>query len=151
METVLAVVIVGAIGFIGWYVLSALHNTNSAYSTATKTSTSKSPKFAVNAVATGSATLSGVITEGPTSPTTQAGTSNSAPVANHLVQALDAQGRVAASNKTSTQGNYLFHLKPGAYTLVLVPAIGPGSLQNNTVQVKAGANTFNLSVDTGIR
>lgn len=45
VETLLVVVIIGLIGFVGWYVYHAMKNTNSAYKAATTTSNSASPKF----------------------------------------------------------------------------------------------------------
>ena len=45
VETLLIVVIIGLIGFVGWYVYHAMKNTNSAYKAATTTSNTASPKF----------------------------------------------------------------------------------------------------------
>ena len=45
VETILAVVILCAIGAIGWYVHKSLTGTNNTYNSATKTSSNSSPKF----------------------------------------------------------------------------------------------------------
>lgn len=45
VETLLIIVIVALIGFVGWYVYRAMKNTNNAYNTATNTSNSTAPKF----------------------------------------------------------------------------------------------------------
>lgn len=151
VEAVLVIVIVGAIGFVGWYVYHSLRTTNNAYNAATKTSNSATPQFHTKKTDNGLATLTGTIAEGPITPTVQSGNSGTAAVANHALQAKDAQGKIVASTKSDAQGKYTLHVLPGSYTLVLVPQIGPGPLTNNTVQVKAGTNTYNLTADTGIR
>lgn len=151
VEVLLVLVIIGATGYLGWYVARSLQNINNAYSSATKTSNSASPRFSAKPADKNLAVLSGTVTEGPTSPVSQAGNSGSAPVANHLIQAENSQNKVIASTKTSAQGKYTLHLPPGNYILVLVPQIGLGTPSNNSVQVASGTNTFNLSVDTGIR
>ena len=148
---VLVIVIVAAIGAMGWYVYQSLHNMNTTYNAATSTSTKSGPKFSSKKSATGTAVLSGVVTEGPTSPVEQSGTPSDAPVTNHIVQAKNTKGIAVTSTKTDSQGKYTLHLIPGIYTLVLVPKVGLADPSNNTVQVKPGANTLDLSLDTGIR
>lgn len=148
---ILILVIAAAVGAMGWYVYRSLQNMNATYGSATTTSNQAGPKFSSKAAGKNTATLSGVITEGPTSPLSQAGTPSDAPVANHVVQARNAGGKTIASTKTNDQGKYTLHLAPGSYSLVLVPKVGLADPTNNTVQVKPGVNTLNLSVDTGIR
>lgn len=45
VESLLIVVIIALISFVGWYVYHAMKNTNNTYNSATKTSNSNSPKF----------------------------------------------------------------------------------------------------------
>jgi len=151
VEVLLIIVIVGAVGSIGWYVDRSLRSTDRAYSSATRISNNASPKFTHKTTSEDMATLSGTVTESPTSPLAQPGNSGTAAVANHAIQAENAKNKVVASTKTDAQGKYTLHVPPGLYTLVLVPQIGPSAPADNTVQVTLGANTFNLSVDTGIR
>jgi hypothetical protein len=97
------------------------------------------------------ATLAGTVTEGPTTPVCVSTVPCERPVANHTIEAINSTGSVVATNETSSSGQYSFHLEPGRYTLVLVPKIGLPGTPNDQVDVKAGANTFNLSVDTGLK
>lgn len=97
------------------------------------------------------ATLSGTVTEGPTTPVCTDSTPCSSPAINHIVQALDPNGSVIASATTNSNGEYVLHLRPGHYALKVVPQIGVGSTQEKNLDVIAGDNTFNISIDTGIR
>ncbi len=56
VETLLVVIIIALIGFVGWYVYHAMKNTNNAYNSATKTSSSKTPKFGTKNKSTASST-----------------------------------------------------------------------------------------------
>ncbi|SRR5258708_1038943 len=95
--------------------------------------------------------LEGVVSEGPTSPVCAADVPCTRTVDGHIVEAVDARGNVVASTKTDGSGHYSLSLAPGQYTLVLVPKIGLGNITGNQVDVKTGTNTFDLSVDTGLR
>lgn len=138
-EVVLLVVIVGVLSAVGWYVYSASQNTK------------KSPRVISKVVDKYQAALIGTVTEGPVSPVSTPGNSGVSVVANHVIQAENAQSKVVASTKTDSQGKYEFHLPLGQYTLVLVPKIGMGAIRGNTIQVVAGKNTLDLVADTGIR
>jgi hypothetical protein len=97
------------------------------------------------------ATLTGIISEGPTAPVCRTDVSCERPVSNHTVEALDSSGGIVAQGSTDDNGRYTLQLQPGHYTLVLVPKVGLGNIPDNQVDVKAGVNTHNLSVDTGLR
>lgn len=94
-------------------------------------------------------TLTGFVTEGPISPVCRMGDSCTRPITNHTVEAV-VQGGVVASASTDNSGYYRLSLKPGRYSLMLVPKVGT-RITNSQVNVVAGANTFNISIDTGIR
>lgn len=95
-------------------------------------------------------TLSGVVTVGPTAPVCRADTSCTRSVPDHAVEAVNAAGKVVAATRTDSSGHYQLTLYPGHYNLILNPPIGLRAT-GTSVDVKAGANTFNLLVDTGIR
>ena len=150
VEIILVLVLISAVGAIGWYVYQALKSINHTYDSATATSSRAAPKFG-SRLNQSLATLSGTITAGPVSPVTKLGDPNVAVVANHGLQLKNAQGNVVLSSKTDSQGKYLFHVSPGNYTVVLTPPIGLGVLKNNAIRVVAGANRLDLVADTGIR
>lgn len=97
------------------------------------------------------ATLVGVVTEGPTAPICRADVSCERAVSNHTIEALDASGHIAATGKTNDAGQYSLQLRPGHYSLVLVPQIGLSPASKYQVDIKAGVTTYNMSVDTGLR
>jgi len=107
------------------------------------------------------ATLSGTVTYGPTAPNCQyprqcpsvycGNTQCNQPLANHQIQALDASGNIKAQATTDKDGKYSMKLAIGHYSLKLVPTVGLGGGTTYPVDVKAGANTFNIAADTGIR
>ena len=97
----------------------------------------------------GEATLEGTVTIGPTTPVCRAGSPCTSLVANHTIVAKDIQGNTVATTTTDSNGKYVFHLKPGRYTLVPVPSIGLN--MGMPVIVIGGDNHFNLNLDTGIR
>ena len=97
------------------------------------------------------AILTGTVTEGPTAPVCRADAPCERAVSNHIIEALDVSGRVAATGKTNDIGQYSLHLHPGHYALVLVPQIGLNPVAKYQVDVKGGTTTYDLSVDTGLR
>ncbi len=141
VEIILVLVLISAVGAIGWYVYQALKSINHTYDSATATSSRAAPKFG-SRLNQALATLSGTVTEGPLSPVTKLGDPNVAVVANHGLQLKNAQGSVVLSGQTDAQGKYVLQVSPGDYTVVLIPPIGPGVLKNNAIRVVA---------DTGIR
>ncbi len=100
---------------------------------------------------TAPATLSGVVTQGPTRPVCNDAAPCTSPVASHTIEAVDADGKVAATTKTDSAGKYSLHLEPGHYTLKLVPRAGLSALSNSEVDVTGGSQELNLTVDSGIR
>ena len=151
IEVILILFLIGAVGSIGWYVYQALKSINHTYDTATATSSRVSPKFGSRLANQAAVTLSGTVTQGPVSPVTKLGDPNVVVVANHVIQLKNVQTNVVMTAKTNSQGKYLFHVRPGTYTLVLVPQIGLGVLKNNIVRVAAGVNRFDITADSGIR
>jgi len=131
---VLVIVLVGAIGF----AITQKHSTKSMSSGNSNSQT-------------GSANLSGTVTQGPTGPICSDTTSCYGPVANHTIEAVDTSNNIAATTKTDSAGKYSFQLKPGHYVLKLVPQVGPSALSNNEVDVTSGSKELNLTVDSGIR
>jgi hypothetical protein len=99
---------------------------------------------------TGSSTLTGVVTEGPTAPVCTAGQSCSDIVADHTIVVLDSSGKIIATTKTNSSGSYSVKLSPGQYTLKLTPYIGISD-RSYQVMVSTGPTQFNIEADTGIR
>lgn len=97
-----------------------------------------------------SATVSGTVTEGPTTPVCMLNTPCDRPVANHTLEALDTAGNVAAQTTTAADGSYTLRLSPGHYTLVLVPKLGM-SLNGSRLVAASGSQTHDITVDSGIR
>ncbi|HSX35692.1 MAG TPA: carboxypeptidase-like regulatory domain-containing protein [Patescibacteria group bacterium] len=98
-----------------------------------------------------STTLTGTVTQGPTTPTCSDAQPCDSPVANHTIEALDSSGNVVATAKTNDAGKYSFHLKPGHYVLKLVPQVGSFASGNDEVDVADSPKEFNITIDTGIR
>lgn len=96
------------------------------------------------------AILTGVVTEGPTAPVCTTDKPCEKAVGNHTIEALDSSGNVAATSKTDENGQYTLRLRPGQYTLILVPEAGLGHA-NNQIDIKAGTTVHDIMVDTGIR
>ncbi len=99
----------------------------------------------------GTAVLTGIVTKYPVSPTCDMSKLCSSPVTHHTIEAIDASGRVVATAQTDATGNYSFSLKPGHYTLKLVPQVGSVASVSSDIDIPAGSKQFNFSVDTGIR
>jgi hypothetical protein len=96
-------------------------------------------------------TLSGVVTQGPTTPICSDAQPCTSPVANHTIQALDSQSNLVATAATNGMGEYSFHLKPGHYILQLVPQVGSLTSRSNQVDVTDSPKQFNITIDSGIR
>lgn len=96
------------------------------------------------------ATVTGTVTEGPTTPVCMVGRPCDQPVANHTLEAIDASGKIAAQTTTATDGSYTLKLAPGNYTLVLVPKLGM-SVNGSQLTAVSGAQTHNIAVDSGLR
>ena len=140
----IVVMIVVILSLAGWYVVNSQHHSNSS---AEAGSSGTSP-------ANGT-TLSGTVSESPISGPAYPGTCDqnnpcSRPIANHTLEALNDHGKVIATTKTSDQGKYTLSLPAGQYFLILVPKVGISDT-HVSVDVKPGANHFDLDVDTGIR
>lgn len=135
IEILILVVVLCVLMGMGWYI----HNHN------------ESGILQNHSESTSQASLTGVIVKTPISPNSQFATSNEAVVSGHTLQAIDTQGKIVASTKTDRQGRYMLRLAPGKYKLQLVPAISPSGTVVGTVTIKPGENTYNISVDTGIR
>ena len=150
LEIILVLVLISAVGAIGWYVYQALKSINHTYDSTTVTSSRAAPKFG-SRLNQAPATLSGTVTAGPISAVTKVGDSNVVVVVNHGLQLKNSQGIVVLSGKTDARGKYSFQVSPGNYTLSLTPPIGTGVLKNNTVRVVTGVNHLDLTADSGIR
>jgi|GEM_PF-1607509 hypothetical protein len=168
---VLAILVaLGVVGFAGWYVNKARSQplvknyqecVNKGYPILLtypgqcKTPDGKSftnPADTSNSLNTaGLAILSGVVTQGPTAPVCSTSGGCYSVVSNHTIEAEDSDGKIVTTTKTDSNGKYTLHLKPGHYSLVLVPSIGSGVLKGNEVDVINGTNSLDLSADTGMR
>ena len=100
---------------------------------------------------TDQATLTGTVTTGPTSPVCKNGDSCSSVVTGRTVEAKDASGLVVSTSAIDANGKYSLTLKPGHYTLSLSAKVGMGNVTSGQVDVVAGNNSLNLTVDSGIR
>jgi hypothetical protein len=134
-KVALALVLICLVAVAGWYLYLHLYSPGANY-----------PATSQN----GSQILTGVVTLGPTAPVCRAGQTCTAPVSNHIIEALDTNGQIADSTKTDGSGYYTLHLKPGHYTLELSPPIGMGRTHDQ-VDIKDGTNNLDLTLDTGIR
>lgn len=94
----------------------------------------------------------GRVTAGPTCPVERPGQPCPPDPVAGRVEAVDAEGRTAASDTTDAAGRYTLALDPGAYTLrVATGALFP-VCPDTDVSVPAGpAVTVDISCDTGIR
>lgn len=146
IEVLLALVVVSVLGVTSWYITQKHHQAVSPSTTVSQASTTSNCSSS-----SGLATLSGSITEGPTGPVQQAGSPTTATVNDHTVNVENGNAQVVATTKTDSYGKYSVCVHPGQYALTLSPSIGVGGIKNNQVNVISGMNTFNLSVDTGIR
>jgi len=108
------------------------------------------PSSSVNGQ-TATVILSGTVTRGPITPTCNDNQPCYSPVASHTIQALDSSGNIAATTLTSDTGKYSMNLKPGHYTLKLVPQVGSSMPGNDEVDVADTPKEFNLTIDSGIR
>jgi len=97
-----------------------------------------------------SATLSGTVSIGPSSPVCISGQPCSRVLANYMLEARDASGNLAATTKTDSNGDYTMNLAPGTYTISTLPKVGIGE-PGRQVTVKSGANHFDIVFDTGLR
>jgi len=113
--------------------------------------TSSNEKSNVQTDSATSAILSGVVSQGPTAPTCTDNMPCYSPVADRTLEALDANGSVAATTKTDSAGKYSLRLKPGHYTIKLTPPMGSSALNGNEVNLTSGSHELNLTVDSGIR
>ncbi len=131
LALILLVAIVAASGLIGWQV----------YET----------KLGMRQSDISTAALTGTVTEGPIAPICRPDVSCERSITNHTIEVLSTSGNIVATSKTDGTGRYSFALQPGHYKLVLVPQVGLSVGASGQVDVKAGQNTYNLSVDTGLR
>ena len=132
MPVLVGLLVIVLIGVAAWWAYGALYQAKLS-----------------NAGAT--ATVSGVVTEGPTAPVCQLGSPCTRPVAGHGVEALDAAGNVVASATTDEAGKYTLHVQPGQYVLRLSPPVGISSGNTEELNAKPGQNTLDITVDSGLR
>jgi hypothetical protein len=96
--------------------------------------------------------VEGSVNRGPIQPVGKPGQKNTAPVANAVVKALDANGKEVARTKTDKDGYYELKLKPGKYTLVGPRGgIPPRNFKKDIEVLQRGWTRVDIKVDTGIR
>jgi len=103
------------------------------------------------ASATGSSGVGGVLYRGPTAPVCREGVPCDAPASG--VTLIFTRAALVLRVRTGRDGRFSLALKPGVYTVRIVPAptIGSG-LAPRTVRVPVGGwARVRLTVDTGIR
>ena len=94
-----------------------------------------------------------MVTRGPTTPVCRPGIPCSEPATNEQLVFVRDDRVTTAIASTGADGRYTVALKPGLYTVTIlpVPAIGRG-FAPQTVRVIAGrTRTVDFSIDTGIR
>lgn len=137
---VLLLLFLVAIGVAGWQYYLSAHKQGTVYETVLNLVQQQS-----------GATVTGTIIIGPVTPVCHVNVPCETPLTNHVVQALDTAGAVAAVTQTDSTGHYTLHLRPGSYTIALKPRLGIGSSQDKHITVHSGNNTLDIAVDTGIR
>src|SRR6266702_664337 len=94
--------------------------------------------------------LTGKVTQGPLQPVCYLNAECYRAVTFHTVQAVDSTG-VAGKTKTDDKGVYKLKLKPGHYTLELVPQVDAYHLMNNEIDLSTSNKSLDLTLDSNIR
>jgi hypothetical protein len=139
-----ALVIVLIMIFAGRYVIKAKQIADKNYNEAGTSNTSQSVQ------SDNLATLSGMVTQGPNSPVCgpTVDCNQSRPAVGVTLQAVNNDGKVVASDKTSVSGQYIMHLPVGHYS-IKVASMPLAKSQN--IDVHQGNNSLDVGLDTGIR
>jgi hypothetical protein len=120
--------------------------------TACGASATQSTPSSSSTSASAAATVTGRVTAGPTCPVERPGHPCPPAPVSATVRAVPAHGDAVASTHTDTTGRYRLHVRPGAYTIIVVtpnglprcPPVGVTAKPRQTIRAA-------ISCDTGIR